>query len=184
MNPSVSIVSIAGSPSVPSRSAALLNYLHTVIQEQTSAAISLITVRDLNHSALITGDFNDPTIQQATGLIAAADGVIMATPVYKAAYSGVLKVLLDLLPQNALAGKAILPIVSGGAPGHMLALDYALKPVLAALGGGHILNGVYLIDSQYEYSEGRIVRFTDAGAENRLREAALALIKAIEHNKQ
>lgn len=181
MNSNRSIVSIAGSPSAPSRSAALLSYLHALIQGQTSAAdIKLITVRDLNHSALITADFNDPTLRMATEQIAAADGVIMATPVYKAAYSGVLKVLLDVLPQNALAGKVILPIVSGGAPAHMLALDYALKPVLAALGGGHILSGVYLIDSQYEYSEGRIVRFTDASAENKLGEAALAFIKAIE----
>ncbi|MBX3061970.1 MAG: NADPH-dependent FMN reductase [Anaerolineae bacterium] len=184
MNPTASIVSIAGSPSAPSRSAALLNYLHTVIQEQTSAVISLITVRDLNHSALITGDFDDPSIDVATGMITDADGVIVATPVYKAAYSGVLKVLLDLLPQNALAGKVILPIVSGGAPGHMLALDYALKPVLAALGAGQILNGVYLIDSQYDYSEGKIMRFHDVGAETKLREAALAFIKAIEHNKE
>lgn len=50
--------------------------------------------------------------------------MIIATPIYKAAYTGVLKVFLDLLPTNALAGKIILPIGTGATPAHLLALDY------------------------------------------------------------
>jgi FMN reductase len=53
-----------------------------------------------------------------------------------------------LLPQNALKGKTVLPIVSGGAPGHQLVLEYALKPVLSVLGAEHILQGVYVLDKQ------------------------------------
>jgi FMN reductase len=68
--------------------------------------------------------------------------------VYKAAYSGVLKVFLDLLPQTALKGKTVLPLATGGSPHHMLALDYALRPVLQSLGAKHILPGIYATDSQ------------------------------------
>ena len=50
----------------------------------------------------------------------------MASPVYKAAYSGVLRVLLDLLPQWVFGGKVVLPA-------HALAVDYVLRPVLVAL---------------------------------------------------
>ena len=57
--------------------------------------------------------------------------VIVATPIYKAAYSGLLKVFLDLLPAEALRGKTVLPLASGGSVAHLLALDYALKPVLS-----------------------------------------------------
>jgi FMN reductase len=49
--------------------------------------------------------------------------------VYKAAYSGLLKTLLDLLPQCALAGKVVLPVVTCGSPAHVLAIDYALRPL-------------------------------------------------------
>ena len=60
--------------------------------------------------------------------------MVVSTPVYKAAYSGVLKVFLDLLPQFGLAGKVVLPLVTGGTASHVLAIDYALRPVLLALG--------------------------------------------------
>jgi FMN reductase len=63
--------------------------------------------------------------------------VVVATPVYKAAYSGLLKVFLDVLPQTALKGKLVLPLATGGSPHHMLALDYALRPVLQSLGAPH-----------------------------------------------
>ncbi|MDJ0475973.1 NAD(P)H-dependent oxidoreductase, partial [Pantoea eucalypti] len=59
-----------------------------------------------------------------------------------------LKTLLDLLPERALEHKVVLPLASGGSVGHMLALDYALKPVLNALKAQEILHGVYAEDSQ------------------------------------
>ena len=55
---------------------------------------------------------------------------------------------MDLLPQTALKGKAVLPLATGGSPHHMLALDYALRPVLQSLGARHILPGVYATDAQ------------------------------------
>src|SRR5918912_82296 len=47
----------------------------------------------------------------------------------KAAYTGLLKAFLDLLPQYALGGKTVLPLVTGGTPAHVLTVDYALRPV-------------------------------------------------------
>ena len=66
---------------------------------------------------------------------------------YQAAYSGLLKVFLDLLPQFAFRGKAVLPIVTGGSPAHVLAVDYALRPVLANLGAAHIGQGWFVPSS-------------------------------------
>ena len=57
-------------------------------------------------------DFNSPAIKQA---IAAVEGaaVIIASPVYKASYSGALKTILDILPQKGLQGKVVLPLFIG-----------------------------------------------------------------------
>ena len=85
--------------------------------------------------------FDSSFIRDALAVVEAADAVIVATPVYKASYSGVLKLFLDLIPQEGLRGKLTLPLVIGGSIAHLLAIDYALKPVLAALGGRHILGG-------------------------------------------
>ncbi|NEE56082.1 FMN reductase (NADPH), partial [Streptomyces sp. SID8455] len=83
---------------------------------------------------------------RATELFARADGIVIGTPVYKAAYSGLLKTLLDLLPQYALTGKTVLPLATGGSTAHVLALDYALRPVLSSMGAAHIVQGWFVLD--------------------------------------
>ena len=88
------------------------------------------------------------TDSDLSGVLAGADGLIIATPVYKASFSGALKTLLDLLPERALEGKIVLPLATGGTIAHMLAVDYALKPVLNALKAQEILHGVFADDSQ------------------------------------
>ena len=88
-----------------------------------------------------------PALWSAADTIAQADGVVVATPVYKASYTGLLKAFLDLLPENALAGKVVLPLVTGGTIGHLLAIDYALRPVLTALGADHVVQGRFLLDA-------------------------------------
>jgi FMN reductase len=76
--------------------------------------------------------------------VASATGLVIATPVYKAAYTGVLKAFLDQLPENALLDKVVLPIALGGSVAHTLMLDYSLKPVLSALGARLVVDGVFI----------------------------------------
>ena len=148
----MSVLLIAGSPTERSRSAALLD---AVAQRLLFKGIQSerLLIRDLSPQALILADFGHPTISHALGRVAKTDVVVIATPVYKAAYSGVLKVFLDLLPQNGLAGKTVLPLATGGSPNHMLALDYSLRPVLQSLGAKQILSGIYATDSQVSVSD-------------------------------
>lgn len=157
------IVTIAGSPSVASKSASALDFARRVLVGLGISA-DAINARDLNAEDLLYARANSAGIAATIERIAAADGVIVATPIYKAAYSGILKAYLDLLPANALSGKVVLPLATGATPAHLLAIDYALRPVLAALGSQHILSGVYLIDSQW-ISDGAGWRLDDAAAE-------------------
>jgi FMN reductase len=98
--------------------------------------------------ALLHAQFDHPLIRQALAEVAQAQVVLIATPIYKAAYSGLLKAFLDLLPQDGLRGKTVLPLATGGSIAHLLALDYALKPVLSALGARDILDPVFATDAQ------------------------------------
>ncbi len=164
------LVMIAGSPSAPSRTTALMDYAARYYGD-TNWQISAIHARDLDPAELLHGQFNGATVQAAAAQIAAAAGVIIGTPVYKAAYTGVLKCLLDLLPSGALAGKIVLPFALGGSAHHALMIDYALKPVLAALGAEIILPGVYLIDQQIGHQNGRELRFTAPEAEMKVNQA-------------
>lgn len=143
----MSVLLIAGSPSDRSRSAALLA---SVSQRLLLRGVHLeqVKIRDLSPQALLLGDTAHPTIARAVDQVRRASVVVVATPVYKAAYSGVLKVFLDLLPQDALKDKTVLPLATGGSPNHMLALDYALRPVLQSLAARQILPGIYATDTQ------------------------------------
>ena len=141
------IVSLSGSSSPRSRSRWLLQLAQTRLEGCASSS-SVIAVRELPGAALIDADTRAEPIRRAIEHIRRADVVLVATPIYKAAYSGLLKLFLDLLPPDALRGKTVLPLATGGSLAHFLALDYALKPVLAALGARDILDGVYATDAQ------------------------------------
>ena len=143
----MSIVALSGSPSAHSRSTALLR--HVLGRFPDAVGRAEIVLRDLPPAALVRAQFDDPAIRRATEQVAAARLVVIATPIYKASYSGLLKTFLDLLPQDALRGKTVLPLGTGGSAAHLLALDYALRPVLAALGARHVLDSVYAVDTQF-----------------------------------
>ncbi|MFE2940040.1 NADPH-dependent FMN reductase [Streptomyces sp. NPDC059255] len=139
------ILSVSGSPSPTSRTTRLLRHLDDRLRRQ-GHDVTPFEVRTLPADALLGADFGHPAIVAATALFEQADGVVIGTPVYKAAYSGLLKSLLDLLPQYALAGKTVLPLATGGSTAHVLAIDYALRPVLSSMGAGHIVPGWFTLD--------------------------------------
>lgn len=143
----MNVVLLSGSPSVPSRCAVLLAHVRQRLEDAGSRC-ELVTLRELPPKALLHAEVSDGVLQAALARVAAADMVVIATPIYKAAYSGLLKSFLDLLPQDALRGKAVLPLATGGSVAHLLAIDYALKPVLHALGARHIADAVFVADAQ------------------------------------
>lgn len=142
------IVIVSGSPSALSRSNRVLEYLGELV-EAKGYSTKHISVRDVDANDLLFANFNSPKIKEIATALERADGVIVGSPVYKSSYSGVLKALLDLLPQDILQDTFVLPVMTGGSPSHLLALDYALKPLLATL-KGHSLKGLYYQDSDID----------------------------------
>ncbi|HSN42424.1 MAG TPA: NAD(P)H-dependent oxidoreductase [Propionibacteriaceae bacterium] len=108
-------------------------------------AVVDIRVRDLPPGPLLWRQLDHPGIAAATHVLQAADAVIVSSAVYQASFSGLLKVFLDLLPKAGLGGKDVLPLLVGGSVAHVLTLDYALRPVLQALGAAHISAGRYVL---------------------------------------
>ena len=147
------VVTLGGSPSQRSRSGVLLDYAKRWLNQQGVEVVSY-QVRDFPAEDLLHARFDSPKIVDLLQQIENADGLVIATPVYKASFSGALKTVLDLLPERALSHKVVLPIATGGSIAHMLAVDYALKPVLSALKAQEMLQGIFAEDSQIAYGEG------------------------------
>lgn len=140
------IAILSGSPSRSSRLHGLTGYAEQKLS-QAEHTVETIYVADLPAEDLIKANFASAAIQQALQTIEKSDGIVVASPVYKASYTGVLKTFLDLLPQKGLQGKVALPLFIGGTIAHLLAIDYALKPVLSAMSCTNILSGVYATDA-------------------------------------
>jgi FMN reductase len=142
------IVGISGSPAAPSRSRTLLELALATLERQGAGTSRLIDLSQLPSDALL-GRRQDRDVAEAIQAIGEAAIVVVSTPVYRATYSGLLKVFFDLLPQDALAGKVAVPIATGGGPTHFLAVDHGLRPLLASVGALVVSAGVFGIDSQF-----------------------------------
>lgn len=160
------IVTLSSSPSASSRTDAVLGHVERRLRAR-GHDVERVTVRDLPAEALLRADASDPRIAAVVASITAADGVVVTTPVYKAAYTGLLKALLDLLPQYALRGKTVLPVATGGSPAHVLAVDYALRPVLVSLGAEHVTQGWFVLASEVTvFAEDAGVLLAESAARN------------------
>lgn len=149
------ILALSSSPSVTSKTVKVVERALDRLRDD-ELVTRHIQLREIDPAALLSASMNNESISRALQAIEEADGLIIATPIYKASYSGLLKVFLDLLPQFALAGKAILPIATGGSLGHLLALDYGLRPVLQSMGARHIIQSLYVTESEMQVSSGEL----------------------------
>ena len=95
-------------------------------------------------------DWSDTEVGEAVEAVRGLDLVIFASPTYKASYTGLLKVFLDRFPSNGLDGVVAVPLMLGAGPGHQLAPEVFLKPVLAELGAILPTRALYVVDSAYE----------------------------------
>jgi FMN reductase len=148
----MSILLIGGSPTPTSRTG---RWLDNIAHRLAAAGeqVNRLQVRDLPATALLHADYQHPDIIAAMQQVEAARGIVIATPVYKAAYSGILKTFIDLLPQFGLRDKVVLPLACGGSAAHTLILDYALRPVLSSLAPKQILDSIYAFEQQLTWSE-------------------------------
>jgi FMN reductase len=149
-------VTISGSPSQSSRTSLLARHVGGKLAAE-GFTVDALEVRDLPAEDLLLARPTAPALSAALGLVERAKGVVIATPIYKAAYSGLLKAFLDLLPQFGLAGKVVLPLATGGSLAHVLAVDYALRPMLSSMNPLQVVSGLFLVEKQLELSEAGLV---------------------------
>ena len=145
---SAPVIGLSGSPKATSRSRALLELALAALERQAAGPSRLIDLAALPSDALL-GRREDPAVAAAIQGVLDAGIVVVSTPIYRATYSGLLKVFFDLLPQDALARKVAIPIATGGGSTHLLAVDHGVRPLLASVGALVVATGVYGTDAQF-----------------------------------
>jgi FMN reductase len=159
-------VGISGSPSARSKSRTLLEVALAEL-ELHGAETQLVDLGTLPADGLL-GRADDPAVDEAVAAVGAARIVVASTPVYRATYSGLLKVFFDRLQPRSLDGRIGIAIATGGVPGHLLVLDHGLRPLFGSLGCLVVPTGIYGTDTQFRDGipdAGLVARIERAAAE-------------------
>ncbi|MET0455160.1 MAG: NAD(P)H-dependent oxidoreductase [Mycobacterium sp.] len=141
------MVVVVGNPKPLSRTRAAAEL---VAEELTGApATHVIDVVDLGAGLLGWGD---PKVAEAKEIVKSADTLVVASPTYKATYTGLLKLFLDQFGAGELGQITTFPLMLGGSLAHALAPELTLRPVLVEVGASCPAPSLYLLDTEYETS--------------------------------
>jgi len=125
------------------------------------AAVAHLVI-DLAEHAPSLFDWSAAELSRLTADVAAADVAIFASPTYKAAYTGMLKAFLDRYGSNGLAGVVAVPVMTGGWPGHLLAVEVHLRPVLVELGATVPARGLYVTEPEFGNLDAAIAKWAES----------------------
>ncbi len=95
-------------------------------------------------------DPTDAAVRAAVEGLAACRLAVVASPTYKASYTGLLKSFLDWYPTTGLSGVTVVPVMLGAGPEHALAVEVHLRPVLLEIGAAMPTRGLYVTEDQLD----------------------------------
>jgi FMN reductase len=104
-------------------------------------------VVDLADHASELFDWGAPRVTELVEEVASSLVVVVASPTYKATYTGLLKVFLDRFAGGTGLRGVVVPLMLGAGPRHSLAPELSLRPLLAELGGTTV-RGLYVLEDQ------------------------------------
>jgi FMN reductase len=87
--------------------------------------------------------------QAIIDIVAAADIIVVGSPVYKGSYSGVFKHFFDLLEPKLLQGKLVILTATGGSDLHALVLEHQLRPLFSFFGAVTVPTTIYARDVDF-----------------------------------
>jgi FMN reductase len=146
--PPVRLTVLCGNPKPRSRTLAAAVELSESLLGKVPDALTDPEVIDLALLAPQLFGRERSAVDAALRQVSHSDVLVVATPVYKGSYTGLLKAFLDLLPHAALRGTVAVPMAVMAAPQHALAADLHLRPLLLELGATVPTPSVVLTEAQ------------------------------------
>ena len=147
-----SLLAVVGAVTPPGRLNAAVKLVADLAAARPSATGTVLSLAD-HRVSFADGrplDRYGDDSARVVGAIAAADLVVLASPVYRGSLTGALKNLLDLVPVEALRGKPTGIVAMGASPHHYLGVDWHLRAVLAWFGALVVPTSVYLESADFQ----------------------------------
>jgi MsuE subfamily FMN reductase len=165
---SFKLLAINGSLTPPSRTRVILDIaLEGARAYDASVEAEVLELRDFALEfcdGRSPDDYNADT-RRALALVEEADAYLVATPVYRASYTGALKNFFDLIPNDPqgpdpLRGKVVGLLATGGSDHHYLVLEHQLRPLFGFFGAYTPTRAIYAAAKDFDaqkQAQGRIV---------------------------
>jgi len=170
------VVFISGSPQNNSRSTRIARAVLDKL-ETAEVHVRAFGLSDFESTDLVYGRADNRAGQHYLETIKESAALILSTPVYKATYSGGLKLLVDLIPPDALRGKTVLAVASARVGRHFQSVQRAFEDLYRFFDVGFVIQPVFVLDEQLREHEGRTL--FDDGAQTAIDRAATTLLSSL-----
>lgn len=145
------VVAVSGGLQRPSKSAALAEHLLDLIAEEVPCEQCLIEVGPLapQFAGAVWRSQLPDIVERKLAAVEQADVLVVATPVFRGAYTGLFKHFFDFIDQDALIDKPVLLAATGGSERHALMIDHQLRPLFSFFQARTLPLGVYATDKDF-----------------------------------
>lgn len=139
--PSLVAVSAGDSPASKTRGLA-------VAATELHGGGEVIDLLSLSADGLL-GRRADAGVDSAVARCVATDVLFIASPTYRATYTGALKAFFDRFPADSLSSTACVLAGTAGIKEHFLSLDTGMRALVASLGGWSVPTVVYAVGDDF-----------------------------------
>ncbi|EOH6076979.1 FMN reductase [Burkholderia cenocepacia] len=152
MSHTLNVVAISGSLQRPSRTLALTDAIVTALGAALPIEARLIELGEIGSrlAGALTRAQVPADLDALIRAIETADALVVASPVYRASYTGLFKHLFDLVRHDALVDVPVLLAATGGSERHALVIDHQLRPLFSFFQARTLPIGVYASESDFD----------------------------------
>ncbi|MGO2660707.1 FMN reductase [Mycetocola reblochoni] len=150
-NAPLNVVAVSGSLHEPSKTTVLLRSIVEEFGARTPINPHLIELSVLGReiSGALSRDELSAAAEQEVRRIEQADLLVVASPVYRASFTGLFKHLFDFVDQYALVDTPVLVSATGGGERHALILEHSFRPLFGFFQALTLPIGVYASTSDF-----------------------------------
>lgn len=175
------VVGVSGSLHDPSKTTSLVEAILDSVGRRGVVETRLIAIAQIGTAlaGALSRDELPAEIEEALQAIEQADLLVVATPVYRASFTGLFKHLFDFVGQYALVGKPVLLAATGGGERHALIIEHQLRPLFAFFQALTLPVGVYASTADFDGADLR-----DGAVRARVEQAVDRALPLIEQSRR
>jgi FMN reductase len=145
----MSMAVIVGNPKASSRTLRVALAVADALETRLDLTSDRLVI-DLADIATELFDQDSQQLRELRGAVAVSQVAVVASPTFKATYTGLLKAFFDGYGANALGSVVAVGVMTGAAPIHALAVEVHLRPLLVELGAVTPTKGLYVTEQQFD----------------------------------